>query len=93
MKIIAKNKETYILEIAEDELSNLLGYYSSYDSKPREIVKYAMDTNSEVSISAMYRQLYSLEKNKKRVEEVSSTLEDILKSLKIIDPIIHTIKE
>ena len=35
MKIIGKTEDGYIIEASQDEVANLIGYYSKYDDRSR----------------------------------------------------------
>jgi hypothetical protein len=90
MKIIGNNSDNYIVEIKKSELVNLLGFYSQYDTEPRDIIKMAMDSGSDIQISKIYRQLYSLAQNKSRAEETVLKLEEMIKTLTVISPVLFT---
>lgn len=85
MKILAKAKESYIIEVGESELANLMGYYSKY-----EIEKIAI--GSEVKISEIYKQLYYLAQNKSLVSKTAKALEEYADNLKLIKPLSIEVK-
>ena len=89
MKIIGSGEkvngdDTYFIQLTNDELANLTGYYSHYDS---DCPKF--HAGLEFNISKMYQQLYGLSYHKKNIETMKKSLMDMADYLEEIDPIIE----
>lgn len=85
MKILGKAKDSYIIEASDNELANLMGYYSKYDLKD-------LPYGAEINISEMYKQLYFLAKNKSLLNETAKKLEEYADNLKLIKPLSVEVK-
>lgn len=94
MKIIAKGirnkncEDTYLLSCTETELANLLGYYYKGDNGCP-----VFNIGSEIKISDMYHQLYSLKFHTRDVEEIENHLMNMLKGIRMVEPMIKSIEE
>ena len=84
MKIIAEQKDGFVIQATKDEIYNLIGFYSSYSSeRPR------LKENDEIEVSKMYKQLYEMKDNQARLKSARSVLLAIAGSLELVEPVIN----
>jgi hypothetical protein len=83
MKILARNKDSFICEIGKDEIANLVGhYYAGSSSCPK------IEEGQTVKISDMFLQIEKLQRNEDEINVVRKILSDMLIKLERITPII-----
>lgn len=68
MKIIGKTETGFILSASEDEVCNLVGYYSKYSSEPK------LQIGANIEVAKMYRHLYSLGNEKTEIASMAAKL-------------------
>jgi len=89
VKIIGESRNGYILEVSKDEVANLIGYSSQYNTKYKPL-----SVGDEVLVSKMFRQLYDLQNNQPELQKVVGTLRNLADLLEPICPVIEAqIKE
>lgn len=84
MKVIGKSKGGYILEASDNEIANLIGYYSQYDSDYRK-----PECGDTIQISSMYQQLYNLKNNQPKLKDTVKMLRGLADSLEPVCPLIE----
>jgi len=87
MKIIGESKTRFILEANQDEVYNLIGYYSRYrghDDGTR------LRVGDQIKVAEIYMQLYSSKQNDDRKKAAMVALKGIINSLEEIDPVLET---
>ena len=87
MKILGEarkySRSSYIIEASENELANLCGYYyRGSDGCPK------FEVGDEITISEMYKRLYSLKSAEGDIARVTGSLKGIIDNLQLISPII-----
>jgi hypothetical protein len=101
MKIIGTGHDGhYIVDINEDELSNLVGYHSNYARKNdhcgSSIYQGPMipfNIGTEIKVSGMYRQLYDLSNNQKTLKQTAETLRTVANLLELQNPVVEALTE
>lgn len=83
MKVIGESEDSFIIEASKNEIANLIGYYSKYDSK------FKINAGDQINISDMFKQLYNLEHNKPELSKVVNTLRNLADSLEPVCPVIE----
>jgi hypothetical protein len=82
MKIIGKNADGWIVDISEDELANLTGYYSHYSN----VDGYKKPAIGDiVQVSKMYHKLHEMADADKRIQEYARSIEKYFEILR--DPL------
>lgn len=87
MKILGEARKhcdrSFIVEVSENELANLCGYYfCGADGCPE------FEAGDEIPISEMYQRLYSLKRAEGDIARVTGSLQGIIDNLQLINPII-----
>lgn len=90
MKIIGQTPSGVILEATKDELANLAGYYSAYDTEFNN--KDLSRVGTVVEAHAMYQQLYRLASAKRELETAQKTLRATADLLEPVMPIVDLTK-
>jgi len=84
MKIIAKDdRDRYIVTVHKDELANLCGYCSDYQSP----IRFAI--GAEIQVHSMYQQLYSLANKKGQLAVLARELRTYADLLEMKPPILE----
>jgi len=81
MKIIGRTKNGFIIEAIDNEVYNLIGYYSKYDNAPH------LDVGDNINVNKMFSQLYNLKNTEKYLATVSKELRSIADYLVIVQPV------
>ena len=84
MKIIGIGNGGYIIETTSEELANLIGWHSLWDT---EESRRRLQVGDEVHIHDMYKQLYDLAKNSETLTKVAAELVKYANLLKRVEPI------
>jgi hypothetical protein len=84
VKIIGKSESGYILEASNDEVANLVGYYSIYDKDYKR-----PNCGDNIQISSMYKQLYNLKNNEPKLKDTVKILRGLADSLEPVCPLIE----
>lgn len=88
MKILGKRKNGFIVDISGDELSNLIGFYY-HDQAAAEIIENKFQYGTEIKVSSMYKQLYSLDHGKNELGGVAKTLRAMADLIEVQNPVIY----
>lgn len=86
MKIIGTTKEGFILEASKDEIANLKGFYSSYQSKTETHV------GDTIIVDEIYRRYTSIERLITS-DDFSDNLAKLKKAVKLLSPVEEILKE
>jgi len=82
VEIIGKARRGFILEADEDEVYNLIGYYSKYSDKaPR------LEVGDTINVSDMYNQLYNLKSAERCLASTAKELRSIADYLEVVKPV------
>lgn len=84
MKIIGKTERGFILEASGYEIANLLGYHSDYSNECP-----SLGVGTEIEISGLYTAYHNVIKNKKRIKEINKFADEIIETLKKVEPLIR----
>lgn len=91
MEIIGKTNNGYMIDITEQELSNLVGhasfYYVKKNSKTFDGREFRL--GAKIEISKMYEKIHNMNRDIISIDITRSKLEEIIKNL---EPIRDTIK-
>lgn len=86
MKIIAQTpNERVLVSLTENELANLLGVYSRFDTK-REFIEGAIKSETEIEVSDIYRK-HSLINELQKNEEYKKARQALEKLMSALSPI------
>lgn len=89
MKIIGETTDGFIFEATRDEMANLVGYHSNYSLQAESATdKPYLKIGTEIAITAMFRQLYDLEHNKKELGALAVRLRRYADTLDAVRPIL-----
>lgn len=86
MKIIGTTKDGFILEASENEVANLIGYYSRYDMREKETAP--PKPGDTIRIHEMYQRLYVLASRRGQIKTAQKMLLDAASELELVDPIL-----
>lgn len=89
-KVIAKGKNTLIVEMTEIELVNLGGYDSEHDARSSMQRYNATDTfwiGDELDVSSVWNQLARLRRHSKAMQRYGEELKDFISDLAFKDPV------
>ena len=86
MKIIGQTAEGFLLSATEDEVYNLVGYYSRYSDGAKKL-----KPGDEINIGAMFMQLYRLRDYEKQVHELRMKLQNAIDCLTMAEPVAREI--
>jgi hypothetical protein len=93
MKVIATTKTGFLLEASDNEIANLIGYYSAYHVKNRFAKREIVNVGDEIKIADMYNSLCGLVGKIQTMEQVRASLRAVAASMEIVDPLLREIKE
>jgi len=85
MKVIGETNDGYIFEASKDEVQNLIGYYSRYQSGV------VIRVGDHIKVSAMYQQLYNLSLLANQADQAKKTLTAAIELFSIVDPVVRQI--
>ena len=93
MKVIGTTKHGFILEASDNEIANLIGYYSAYTVKSKFGKREVVNVGDDIQIGAMYNCLTELVGKVKTMEQVRASLRAVAASMEIVDPLLREIEE
>lgn len=96
MKVIGSDtdNETYILHVSKGELANILGCYSQYDDKFKELIRLASHGES-IQVSEIYKNYYKVRSIVESAPYATAVtkLKEMLEAIEPINELIKEVKE
>ncbi len=90
MKVIGTTPKGYMIEATREEIANLVGYSSNWNT----VTKAArINVGDEILIHEMYKQLYQLAKNHGKIGEIAEQLMKMSEQLVLLEPVKITVPE
>lgn len=87
MKIIGKANDKFLVEISEDEIFNILGYSSRFDSDiPKGMKIFA--AGDVIQVSGVFDQLKYFKYNENRLKNIAEELQRYASNLTLIDRVV-----
>lgn len=86
MKIIGKTHGGFILEATENEVANLCGYHSAYQTPPPK-----PEIGFGIPVAGMYSQLYRLADHRRQVADLQDKLRNMADNLEPVKPFLESI--
>ena len=93
MKVIGTTKTGFLLEATDNEVANLIGYYSAYTVKSKFSQREVVNVGDNIQIHAMYNCLKELTGKLATMEQVRASLRAVAASMEIVDPLLREIDE
>jgi hypothetical protein len=96
VKIIGKTKDGFILEAHTDELSQLVGWSSTWMQSRNTKLGYGNELfriGEEIAVHAMYDSLTAMAGLEKKMADARAILNTVAGGLTMVDPIIRKVTE
>ena len=92
MKVIGTTTGGFILTASDNEIANLIGYYSGYTVKSKFNKREVVNVGDDIRVHAMYESLSELAGKVKTMEQVRASLRAVAASMEIVDPLLREIE-
>ena len=93
MKIIGTTKQGFLLEATDNEIANLVGYYSAYTIKSKFNKREVVEVGDQIKVAEMYKSFDELVSKVKTMEQIRASLRAVAASMEIVDPLLREIEE
>lgn len=84
MKIIGTSEAGLLISASEDEIANLIGYYSKYGDQVRN----ALRVGTEIRVSEMFKKLYEMQSMEKELVASAAKLRMCADTITLTAPLI-----
>jgi len=92
MKILAEKEKGFIVELSENELANVLGYYSAIGSGYYKDIKIAMKNTTDLPISEIYQKHYRI-KNLQQQADYNTAIAKLSEMIEALTPVTNLLND